>query len=396
MPVTYASATDEYNAKKTARVGGGCSCCCLCCCLICLFIFAIALGATKSELRTLEQTTATVVSVKPFKFDGGDNSNNEKDDFNNQQQDIDDYYAFDDTFTIEDVNCVVLEIEFSVFSQITTTVPAETGLCGDEKYTYEAGDTVDILFDIEDPENTVILLDRAESFAKFARWMVALSTLCILSNCCLLYWGYNRYYGEGITTTTTGTSPVVGTATTTTTPPMATVTGIPQPPVVATSTATTTTPSSTAPIAVATATAYVTPVSLSAHVKSAGSFDSEKKQAIIAWMEQYYPDKSDYLTPDEIHNTLSQISSSFDQMDVIKVLVQYMSGQQLPPPNNNSIITCEHIASAMKACGGQFSSSTTDVAKLMVPYANDPNNKHLVLEHITLSFEKDDIEQLFN
>ena len=398
MPVSYESATDEFNAKRTARVGGGCSCCCLCCCLICLFIFAIALGATKQELQTWEETTATIVAIKPFKV--GDNNN--KDEFNQQNQD--DYYEFDDNFTIDDVDCVVMEIEFFAFSQVTATIP-ESGLCGDAKYTYEAGDTVDILFDLEDPENSVQLVDSAIRLVKFSRWMVALSTLCIFSNCLFLVWGFNKYYGPEGTTTT---SPVV-TATTTTTP-MATVTGTPQPPVavgtateiaedgleVETPATTTTTTTTTAPIAVttATATAYMTPVSLSQHVKSAGTFDSEKKQAIIAWMEQYYPEKMDYLTPDEIGNTLSQIASSFDQIDVVKILVSYMSGQQLPPPNNNSMITCEHVASAMNACG-QFSSST-DVAKLMAPYANDPQNKQLVLELITLSFEKEDIEQLFN
>ena len=108
----------------------------------------------------------------------------------------------------------------------------------------------------------------------------------------------------------------------------------------------------------------------------------DKRRTLGEWVRDH-PAEAARFTPDQVEQILSVVSFSLDQPAVAGEIAAGMEA-------SNSL-TCAHVVAAMRVCRYQSS----DVAKTMVPFVKDPQNKQAVLEQVEFTYERDAVEKCF-
>jgi hypothetical protein len=111
--------------------------------------------------------------------------------------------------------------------------------------------------------------------------------------------------------------------------------------------------------------------------------DSPDNRAIVHDWIQSHPGKANQLLPQHVAAIVSRVSFSLDRMEILKELVTAV--------NKQSALTCEHILAVMEVCPFE----KAEVARLMAPSVNDPENKELVLNQIEWQLEREAVDRLF-
>jgi hypothetical protein len=111
--------------------------------------------------------------------------------------------------------------------------------------------------------------------------------------------------------------------------------------------------------------------------------DSPDNRAIVHDWIQSYPDKANQLLPQHVAAIMSRVSFSLDRMEILRGLVTALNKQRA--------LTCPHILAVMEVCPFE----KAEVARLMAPSVNDPENKSLVLNQIEWQLEREAVDRLF-
>jgi hypothetical protein len=111
--------------------------------------------------------------------------------------------------------------------------------------------------------------------------------------------------------------------------------------------------------------------------------DSPDNRTIVHDWIQSHPDNVIQLLPQHVAAIVSRVSFSLDRMEILKELVAALHKQ--------SALTCEHILAVMEVCPFE----KAEVARLMAPSVNDPENKELVLSQIEWQLEREAVDRLF-
>lgn len=111
--------------------------------------------------------------------------------------------------------------------------------------------------------------------------------------------------------------------------------------------------------------------------------DSPDNRAIVHNWVRCHPDKAHQLLPQHVAAIVSRVTFSLDRMEILKELVTAL--------NMQNALTCEHILVVMDVCPFE----KAEVARLMAPSANDPENKERVLNQIEWQLEREAVDRLF-
>ncbi len=111
--------------------------------------------------------------------------------------------------------------------------------------------------------------------------------------------------------------------------------------------------------------------------------DSFEKQRTVGQWVRKYPAQAQNLSPSDFARILDKVTFSLDKNAVVGELVVAFQGTRK--------LTCAHVVATMESCSFQ----KTDVAKLMAPHVNDPENKEAVLEQIDFLFEREEVSTKF-
>ena len=107
--------------------------------------------------------------------------------------------------------------------------------------------------------------------------------------------------------------------------------------------------------------------------------------AIQEWIRDN-PEATSVMMPQEVATALPKVTFSLEQTEAAEAIakgIKHAGGK----------VTCRHIVAAMQKCS---SGQSADIAKAMAPYVADPQNKSIVLDEISLSFQKDEVEKCFS
>lgn len=347
---------------------GGCYCCCCCCCLI---IWIPVLIFIRSVLDTNVAVTGTITGWADIQeLDGKE-------------------------CELPIVGFFTLEEEY-----IETSSSSCEESFRDARQVYLTGDSIDILYDPENPED-ILYAPLFEDLLPIARVWIVIASILVCGTCaCVPSVLGKQSQPEPASTQGTNVvvassqpqpaSPMVPTARLESTaastvestpfsqalavtppPPAAAPDSGKLPPYVLPSKKNDVESGTSPPVAPA----VVVP-SLASYVEK--STDGPK--AIREWMREY-PTAGSSLHPADVAAALSHVSFSLEHGPAAKEIAIGMG----------SALTCQHVVAAMHEC----QHSVADVATVMVPYVSDPQNKEMVLSQITLSFQREDIAKLF-
>lgn len=345
-----------FDASSSIPMGAAAFCACCCCC--CMFVWVVILAAANGQIQNSIETAGQITD-----------------------------YLFLQPSSQRPNGCYTPEISFETNqgeAVVTTFDDAETYYCYEQEslVPWDIGDFVDIFYDPIDPE-IIFMADGIYAAKAFSGWVIAISVLCVFCNCGILAYFFKAAKNEqqqppqtagGATTTGAAAAAAGGAA--------------------AVAVATLEDPESQkhsippkeqelVPFAQASEITQEQHDQQPSSVPTLSEFVQQESFDKIKVIETYaheYPREAKTLTPAEITKTMSQITFSLDHEKAATTIAKAMG-----------TVKCAHIVAAMQACPD----SGTDVAKAMAPFCSDYQNKQMVLDQITLSFQREDIARLF-
>jgi hypothetical protein len=108
---------------------------------------------------------------------------------------------------------------------------------------------------------------------------------------------------------------------------------------------------------------------------------SDQRGTVREWIRDH--PNAEQLQPHDFASVLSHVRFTLDQSAVVKELMVAFE--------KSSLLSCHHIVAVMEVCTYEKS----EVARLMAPSVNDPENKGLVLRQIEWQLERESLERLF-